>query len=331
MINAEKQYKMGDLFPPSHRFKDQRYEISYSLFCFVLLVFFLISCMEPTRNIGQQGQVAVSMVINANPMDTLPEVLNYLSDDYYQAWAQGLGIDISYVINRVVDKDDSIYVVGDSLNTMISANITVSGDHRDYSFKTGKIKRDSIIVWYYDKFYWTYYSQHLPFVRDYKWQVQADCKYVVTVETEDGNKYTGSTQVPGEFHFLPWEDGNYLKNVGDYEWKIRWSSSSKGYEYEFRMWGFNDNYSAGRYTETRTSGNDYEHSFEFYFCDLLTTTDTPGIDAPYPNKFFAEVYVYDENLYRYKYLLQDPAGWSNCLGILGSTNLATIVFEQDLE
>ncbi|HPC36843.1 MAG TPA: hypothetical protein PLO79_09545 [Candidatus Marinimicrobia bacterium] len=287
--------------------------------------------MEPTRDIEQQEQVALSMVLNANPMDTLPEVLNYLSDYYYQNWIQNSGIDISYIVSKVVDKDDSIYVVGDSLNTMISANITVSGAHQDYSFNSGKIYFDSITVCYYDEFYWTFYSQSLPFIRDKNWQIQAGCKYSVSVKTEDGNEYSGFTQVPGEFHFLPWEDGKYLKKVGDYKWKIRWSSSSNGYEYALQIWGFNDNYNPGRYTETRAYSNDCEHSFEFYFCDRGSTSDTPGVDAPYPNKFFAELYVCDENLYRYKYLLQEPAGWTNCLGVLGSTNLATIVFEQDLE
>lgn len=287
--------------------------------------------MEPTEGLEQQGQVAVSMVLNANPMDSLPEVLNYLPDDYYQNWIQNSGIDISYIVNRVVDKDDSIYVVGDSLNTMIPAQITVSGDQRDYSFKTGRIQRDSITVWYSNEHFITYYSQYLPYIRDKEWKIQAGRKYSVTVETEDGNEYTGSTQVPGEFHFIPWEDGKYLKKVGDYEWKIRWSSSSNGYEYRLLLYGFNNNYMEGHYTYHLDITNDCESIFEFYFMRRDTIFVTPGIDAPYPNKFFAQVYVYDENLYRYKYLLQDPAGWSNCLGILGSTNLATIVFEQELD
>lgn len=299
----------------------------------IILVFLSISCMEPTRDLERQGQVAVSMVLNANTMDTLPDVLEYyLSDEYYQSWEKGLGIDISYLVNRVVDKNDSIYVVGDSLNTMIPAFITVSSDQGGYSFKTGEILRDSITVCYNGQFFFTYHFQFLPYVRDDGLQIEAGRKYTVTVRTEDGNTYTGNTQVPGEFRFIPWEDGKYLKNVGENRWKIRWSPSSNGYEYYFRMWGFNDNYRRGRYTETVAGSiNDCEHSFEFYFCDRDTTSDTPGIDAPYPNKFFARVYVEDENLYRYRYLSQDPAGWSNCLGILGSTNLTTIVFEQELE
>lgn len=298
----------------------------------LLLILFSISCMEPTKEIDKQAQIAISMVLNANPMDTIPELIKYrYGSDWYQNEEWNSGIDIAYIVNQVIDKDDSIYVVDDSLNTMIPADITVSNDNVDYSFKTSKIYQDSITICYFYEYFHTYYYQFLPYIRDKEWQIKAGSKYSVIVKTKDGNIYTGSTQVPGEFHFLPWEDGKYLKRVDQNHWKIRWSPSCNGFEYSFRIWGFSDDFSPGRYTDTRTFTNDFEASFELYFCDRQSTSDTPGVDAPYPNKFFAQVYVFDENLYRYKYLLQEPAGWTNCLGILGSTNLATIVFEQDLE
>ena len=168
-------------------------------------------------------------------------------------------------------------------------------------------------------------------MRDNEWEIQAALEYSVKIKTEDGNEYTGYTRVPGDFHFIPWEDGNYLKRVDETHWTIRWSPSENGYEYSFYLLGFNDNYNPYNYTETRTTLNDCEHTFKFYFANRGETTNIPGVDAPYPNKFYAKVYVYDENLYRYKYLAQDPAGWLNCLGILGSTNQTTIVFEQELE
>lgn len=287
--------------------------------------------MEPTKDLEQQGQVAVSMVLNANPMDTIPDILKNTPDEYYQKRLYNSGIDISYVVNRVVNVNDSIYIAGDSLNIMIPANITIFGDQQEYAFNSGHIQKDSIIVEPYPGYFTTYYSQFLPFLRDEDWQIQAGCKYTVTVKTEDGNIYTGSTQVPGEFHFLPWEDGKYLKKVGNNNWKMRWSESSNGYEYSFRLWGFNDNYNYGRFAEIVEFTNENEIERMFHFVDEQNSGETPGIDAPYPNKFFTWVYVYDENLYRYKYLLQDPAGWSDCLGVLGSTNLITVVFEQELE
>jgi len=302
-----------------------------NLISFHLFVFFFISCIEPTRDISQQEQVAVSMVLNANPMDSLPDILKNLADDYYKTWTQGLGVDLSYIINRIIDKNDSIYVIGDSLNTMIPANIIVFGDQQEYAFNSGHIQKDSIIVEPYPGHFTFYYSQFLPFLRDEEWQIQAGSKYTVSIQTKDGIIYTGHTQVPGEFHFLPWEDGKYLKKVDNDHWKMRWSESSNGYEYSFQLWGFNDDYNYGRFAEIVEVTNESEIERMFHFVDEQYSGETPGIDAPYPNKFFAWVYVYDENLYRYKYLLQDPAGWSNCLGVLGSTNLATIVFEQDLE
>ncbi len=298
----------------------------------ILIACILVSCMEPTANIEQQDQLAVTMVLNANPMDSLPDILHNLPDSHNWYREKELGIDVSYIVNRIIDKDDSIYVAGDSLNTMIPAQITVSGNEENYTFETGKIERDSITVCYYDEFYYTYYYQFLPYVRDAEWQIRAGNKYSVKVKTRDRNEYTGSTQVPGDFHFIPWEDGNYLKRVDETHWTMRWSPSENGYEYSFYLLGFNDNYTPGRYTESVAGAdNDCEVSCPFIFIDIHGNHKIPGIDFPYPNKFFAQVFVSDENLYRYRYLMQDPAGWSNCLGILGSTNQTTVIFEQELE
>ena len=133
-----------------------------SILIVVSIVLTVFSCMEPTADIEQQGLAAVSMVLNANPSDSVPGILNNMPNSHYQSWKRSLGVDISYVVNRVIDRDDSIYVVGDSLNTMISAQITVSGNEENYTFETGKIYKDSIIVNYYDEFYYTYYYQFLP-------------------------------------------------------------------------------------------------------------------------------------------------------------------------
>lgn len=296
-----------------------------------LLAYFLTSCMEPTKVPQQQDQIAVSMVLNANPMDTLPYLIKNIRGDWYQYDEWNTGIDISYIVNRVIDKDDSIYVDGDSLNTMIPAFITIAGNQEEYSFNSGKIRFDSIIVVFHEVFYQTFYYQFMPYIRDENLKIQPGMKYSVTVETTDGSKYTGYTRVPGEFHFLPWEDGHYLKKAGNNKWKIRWTKSSNGFEYYLYLYGFHDDYQAYYHTYHIDISNTCESIFEFHSYNPSQIPEIPGVDVPYPNKFFGQVYVIDENIYRYRYLLQDPAGWTNCLGVLGSTNSTAIIFEQNLE
>ncbi|MBC8147202.1 MAG: hypothetical protein H8E98_04380 [Bacteroidetes bacterium] len=272
----------------------------------------LSSCWDFPENTIENNNIAAHVILNANPIIDAPDYMGIVN--YF------MGVDIIYLTCEVIDKNDSLYIIDDSLITYIPSQITVTSDSFIFTWETENIQPQN------ENGYYTF-----PYIDVDSIHIKGGSEYLINITTFSGFEMEGSTKVPGDFQFLKWEDGKYLKKTGTNKWKIRWSSSNGSYNYWFEIDGNHPNYDENRLAH-RTLGNivDNEIEFNFIYTDQHLTGEEPGIDGELPITMFALVIAYDENYFRYKFLNQDPAGWINGLGMAGSMNATKIEFEQDL-
>ncbi|MBU1873848.1 hypothetical protein KJ688_09015 [bacterium] len=275
-----------------------------------MLILFVESCMEFPEEPSKIGQLSTIIVLNANPYNNTKNLRYHDFPAYYDS------IDVSYMISLAVDKKESLNF------TIIPATIIIRNDTYIFSFTTQSSDSNENLI--------TSRGIRFPSISSDTLVFKGGEKYDILLETNSGFDMKGYTTIPGDFHFIPYKNGKYIKRTGANKWKMRWSKSINSYNYWFAINGLHDSYEE-EMVVLSAHGNISGEEIEFSFAYLLHGHQTePEIDTPLPDKFYAWVLATDENLYRYKFLQQDPAGWYSGFGVAGSTNLMTLEFEQNL-
>ncbi len=227
--------------------------------------------------------------------------------------------DITYFIGEIVNINDELQILDDSLNTYIHSDISIIGENVNISFQSQNIVKLEGTGDYI-----------FPMINDQHINFAANSNYEVVVETEDDITLNGSTTTPSDFSIISIED-KYLAKSYSNLWHIRWEKSEGAIGYLFYIVGLNEQYEENQYVMyNRHHFTENEVYFNFlYPYDSLSDIQI-GVDIPWPNQFFVAIVAYEENYYRYVFLNQDPAGWDNGYGMIGSTNILSQEFVQEL-